>query len=65
MTLRRWRDRHLEAGTPWMRLLVAGYARVGPALAGKVRSRPRLARLLRTRVFGPWAGWLRRRERRT
>jgi IgA Peptidase M64 len=64
-TLRCWRDRHLEPGArgaPAMRLLVAGYAQVGPVLARLIQPRPRLTRLLRILVFGPWARALRRRE---
>jgi IgA Peptidase M64 len=67
VTLRRWRDRHLAPGArgaPVMRLLVAGYARVGPALARLTGPRPRVARLLRTRGFGPLARVLRLRAGR-
>jgi hypothetical protein len=49
-------------GAPAMRLLVAGYLWVSPFLARITRSRPRLARLLRARVFAPWARLLRRGE---
>jgi len=66
VTLRRWRDRHLAPGArgrPAMRLLVAGYARVGPTLARLTRPRPRVARLVRTRGFHPLARLLRRRAR--
>jgi IgA Peptidase M64 len=65
VTLRRWRDRHLAPGARGvsaMRLLAAGYARVGPVLARLTQPRPDLARLLRTWVFAPWARALRRRE---
>jgi len=65
MTLRRWRDRHLAQGARGataMRLLAAGYARVGPPLARFTQPRPRLARLLRTGVFRPLTRVLRRSE---
>ncbi len=65
VTIRRWRDRHLRAGASaaaLMRLLVAVYRHLSPPLARVARSRPRLARLLRTAVFAPWARALRRHE---
>jgi hypothetical protein len=64
VTLRAWRDEHLRAGARGrraMRALVAAYGRIGPPLARATRSRPHAARLLRTRVFVPWAAALRRR----
>jgi IgA Peptidase M64 len=67
VTLRRWRDRHLAPGARGaaiMRLMVAGYARTGPALARFTRPRPRLARLLRTGGFQPLARMLRWQARR-
>lgn len=65
VTLRAWRDRHLQSGARGarlMRLLAASYLRIGPVLARTTRTRPRLTGLLRTRVFTPWARALRARE---
>lgn len=64
-TLRRWRDRHLEAGARgrWaMLLLAAVYRRLGPGWARFTSRRPRLAGVLRRLLFVPAASFLRRRE---
>lgn len=66
VTLRNWRDRHLEPGKrgePLMRLLNAVYRRAGPLLARHTAQRPAVAGLLRKWMFAPWARWLRSRER--
>jgi hypothetical protein len=63
--LRDWRNRQLARGVPAgpaMRALVAAYGRLGPPLARFTVTRPRLARLLRERAFGPAVAALRRRS---
>lgn len=65
-TLRSWRDRRVAPGARGrgaMSALMTVYERVGPRLAGHVRGRPRIARLLRVGFFAPLAGVLRRRAR--
>ena len=67
VTLRNWRDRHLaqgRRGEPAMRFLDAAYRRVGPWLARHAMQRPAVGRVLRKRIFAPWARWLRSRERK-
>jgi hypothetical protein len=62
VTLREWRDRYLRrAGISGlaMRLLNAGYVRVGPWLGRQTERRPAIARVLRRWVFAPWARRLR------
>lgn len=63
-TLRRWRDRHLRAGSrgrPAMQLLAGIYGLVGPLLARFVGTQPWLAEAARRFLFQPLASWLRRR----
>ena len=65
--IRSWRDRSLAGGgarAAGMRALSAAYERVGPPLGEAVRRDPRVARLLRDRVFGPVVAAARRRRAR-
>ena len=62
--LRSWRDGRIAPGARGRRAmgaLVTVYDRVGPRLAGHVRERPRIARVLRLGFFAPLAGLVRRR----
>ena len=65
VTLRNWRDRHLEPGSrgqPMMRLLNSAYVRIAPTLARYARQRPALASRVRKWILAPWARWLRSRQ---
>ena len=64
VALRSWRDRRLAPsarGRRAMAFLMTVYERVGPRLAGHVRGRRRIARVLRLGLFAPLAGLVRRR----
>lgn len=67
VTLRKWRDRHLESGGRGqiaMRVLNAAYMRISPWLVHHTDRRPGMRRWLRRWVFAPWAQRLRVAERR-
>ena len=64
VALRSWRDRRLAPSARGHRAMAAVmtvYERVGPRLAGHVRGRRRIARVLRLGLFAPLAGLVRRR----